>query len=545
MSTEEVFKYVPFKNNTVDIRLLILFPGEEWSTIQCGIQTVALHRNDTIKAYSCSQPYSALSYAWGQPQYKRSIILEGKVATVRETLWMALFYLRCSTESLTIWVDALCIDQGNVQERNSQVARMVQIYGAAERVIVWLGLPSEDSYAALRLFQSKDLLGSKKHSENMEKYWRSVEDICLRPYWKRLWIVQEVIRAVKITVQCGTAVVGWNELSNGLEIFQNRATETNDSKIEILQRVLRLVHHRKQYHQSGCGLIQLLETFGNSVCFDPRDKVYGLLGLANDCKLGAVTADYNKSTEEVFEEVVAFYYHQSLELEISQTNMNWRCPGMCGEDVELNVFHFVGFLTGTVGLLGPMLHSATHSLHQRSNLLATWYYAIRPHSLEERHHVYESIKSGLASVFELDKTRTSKVLSIESSTSHATIGPRAKEAIIGAPTSEDSTGSQSNEHLGSVRLALIRRKRATWISLVPSLAQVNDIVATFYDCDVVLILRPLGGAHCQVLGTAVLIPCTQDSLLYGPDYKKINQYGSGGEEIAFHVDIKTLQLLVL
>jgi hypothetical protein len=94
-------------------------------------------------------------------------------------------------------------------------------------------------------------------------------------------------------------------------------------------------------------------------------------------------------------------------------------------------------------------------------------------------------------------------------------------------------------------LALIRRKGATWVSLVPSLTQVNDVVATFYDCDVVTILRPLGGAHCQILGTAVLIPCTQDSLLRGPNSNEINQYGSGHEEIAFHVDIKTLQRLVI
>jgi hypothetical protein len=298
------------------------------------------------------------------------------------------------------------------------------MYGAAEQVIVWLGMPSEDSYAALRLFQSTELLDSKKGSENMEKDWRSVEDICLRPYWKRLWIVQEVVRAVKITVQCGAAVIGWNELSDGLESFHDRG-------------VLRLAHHRKQYQQSGCGLIQLLETFGNCVCFDPRDKVYGLLGLANDCEIGTVAADYNKSTAEVFADIVAFYYHQSLEQEVSQPNMHWRSPGMVrftrllrnllfedeipdpkdsgrGGDGELNVFHFVGFFTGTVSLVGPMLDSVRDSLHQRNNLVATWYNAIQPRPLEERHHVYESIKSGI--------TRTRRVLSIEGSVSHATIG---------------------------------------------------------------------------------------------------------------------------
>lgn len=116
--------------------------------------------------------------------------------------------------------------------------------------------------------------------------------------------------------------------------------------------------------------------------------------------------------------------------------------------------------------------------------------------------------------------------------------PRAKEAIDSAPTPEASANPRPDEQLESMHLALVRRRQAFWICLVPSMAQTNDIVATFFDSDVVILLRPRGGAHCQVFGTAVLISCTP------ANSNVINQYGTGSEEIAFHVDIKTLQLLV-
>jgi hypothetical protein len=83
-----------------------------------------------------------------------------------------------------------------------------------------------------------------------------------------------------------------------------------------------------------------------------------------------------------------------------------------------------------------------------------------------------------------------------------------------------------------------------WVGLMPHLTQVNDLVATFYDCDAVTVLRPLGGGHCKIIGTAMLVPFSEvvpPSI--GPVSSRINQYNSGGEEVAFHVDIETLRVL--
>ena len=152
-----------------------------------------------------------------------------------------------------------------------------------------------------------------------------IDDICERPYWRRLWIVQEGMRAAKITVQCGTASLAWEDMSRGFQVLERGMPETGTS-LTNPQWVLRLIQNRKQYHQTSCGLIQLLESFSESICLDSRDIVYGLLGLANDSGEAILIAAYRKTINQVLNEVITFYYHQSLEFEASKYGMSWKSP---------------------------------------------------------------------------------------------------------------------------------------------------------------------------------------------------------------------------
>ena len=156
-----------------------------------------------------------------------------------------------------------------------------------------------------------------------EQYDSFINDICEWPYWRRLWIAQEVVRVAKITVQCGTASIAWEDMSRGLQVLERGMPETGTS-VTNLQWVLRLNQNRKQCHQTGCGLIQLLESFSESICLDPRDKVYGLLGFANDSGEGILVTTYRKTISQVFNVVITFYYHQSLEYEASKSGMSWK-----------------------------------------------------------------------------------------------------------------------------------------------------------------------------------------------------------------------------
>lgn len=88
--------------------------------------------------------YEALSYEWGIVTDTSFLIsIDGTKVSVRENLWWALWYLRHPSETRLLWVDALCIDQENGEERNHQVSQMGQVYSKASRVIAWLGRASD------------------------------------------------------------------------------------------------------------------------------------------------------------------------------------------------------------------------------------------------------------------------------------------------------------------------------------------------------------------------------------------------------------------
>jgi hypothetical protein len=166
--------------------------------------------------------YEALSYVWG-PTEMKSISLNGQSCDVRENLFDALVNLRSENQQRTLWVDAICINQDDMKERNHQVSRMESIYSQAEKV-AWLGLSDEFTVEALGFLQSFDpeiesLTGFifKNELADTEEGCRILEgvrSISLRPYWTRLWIIQELQLASEAYVQCGKDCVPW-ELFKG------------------------------------------------------------------------------------------------------------------------------------------------------------------------------------------------------------------------------------------------------------------------------------------------------------------------------------------
>ncbi|KAH8906655.1 hypothetical protein BR93DRAFT_958839 [Coniochaeta sp. PMI_546] len=126
-----------------EIRLLRLLPSStKWSKIQCSLEPTTL-RSDP--------DYKALSYTWGQEPPRHTIICDGKPFPVRPNLYSALRRLRRATQPLTLWIDAICINQEDLDEKKSQIPLMSDIYYQAERVIIWLGERANGSDKAMAL----------------------------------------------------------------------------------------------------------------------------------------------------------------------------------------------------------------------------------------------------------------------------------------------------------------------------------------------------------------------------------------------------------
>src|ERR1700710_276796 len=118
MMDPNLSSYSPLSLSSSEIRLLRLEPGSTGEIIKCSLFRVDL--ND-------SPQYEALSYMWG-PKDTKPLELNGKPHLVRENLWQALNPLRFQDQPRILWIDALCIDQKNVLERNHQVMQMHLIY---------------------------------------------------------------------------------------------------------------------------------------------------------------------------------------------------------------------------------------------------------------------------------------------------------------------------------------------------------------------------------------------------------------------------------
>ncbi|CAF3451901.1 unnamed protein product [Fusarium graminearum] len=151
---------------------------------------------------------------------------------VRQNLWDALHYLRKHCPDTSYWIDAVCINQNDIDERNRQVRIMHHIYFRAQTVVVWLG-KTYSQYEALvpqlrRLCHMNARIEETTPESTPEptQTGSSVRDLavelCNDAYWKRLWIIQEIGLAREIKVCFGNCAIEWRQfrqflVTNGLE----------------------------------------------------------------------------------------------------------------------------------------------------------------------------------------------------------------------------------------------------------------------------------------------------------------------------------------
>lgn len=137
------FEYSPLKKG--QIRLLTIDPAADPSEpISCRLATVEL---------GVELNYRALSYVWGAPLPKSRIRLEGCYFNVTANLAAILLAIRNTHRATSLWVDALCINQGDNAEKSQQVAQMDDIYYLADEVVVWLGPSNNTTEADMEMFR--------------------------------------------------------------------------------------------------------------------------------------------------------------------------------------------------------------------------------------------------------------------------------------------------------------------------------------------------------------------------------------------------------
>jgi hypothetical protein len=307
-----IFNYIALDQPKDEIRVVCLHPGpmRTESPITCDLITVDLET---------APSYEALSYEWGSSSSKKHTIrLNERLFSVRENLWRALYNLRDAREPRSLWIDALCINQDDIHERNCQVSRMGDIYSQAARVVAWIGEDDSEARKGCAFLSELTACSVERYCPpggDCQRWqhrgkWVALSSLCTRSYWFRLWIIQEVLLASDLLIQCGPLSFQWEEISNVFHYLRENLTGfcSPGPKLSVVSSIpFRLEIWRKEHRMAVFAntdhhlvpLHHLVDLFKDSLCFDTRDKIFGLRSLSLSCCKDFVRPDYSMAYKEV------------------------------------------------------------------------------------------------------------------------------------------------------------------------------------------------------------------------------------------------------
>lgn len=344
------------------IRLLSVEPAASIDAdIVCELNEISI-----LKA----PKYESLSYCWGDGTHTRRIRCNGLSIVVTENLFSALQHLRDSKKPKSLWIDAVCINQNDFPERSSQILLMSQIFQRSTSVIIWLGPASADSslafrtlkqchakvpevmsriqtdpfgvveYASMnqffhRIFPEKGTDTRRPKRDNkrhrLKRFqWTALRAILERPYFTRLWVMQEICVAREPIVRCGDDMMPWDAFRDAfvvaltvgglirhvghppwlwcsIRLAQLRHHYQATTRVPTAQpQPLNAIEfiaesHLRRTAGAGSNIIPFLELSSNLSCAKEHDKIYGILGLARPPL--PIKPDYEVPIEECFKEI--------------------------------------------------------------------------------------------------------------------------------------------------------------------------------------------------------------------------------------------------
>lgn len=309
-------------------RLLTLLPGES-GRLECDITIHALDGPETPS-------YEALSYCWNNPKFDSLVIggkhipeddplrseymvchplwcSGGKRILISTSLRDALRKLRTKTEAVRLWVDALCINQGDNAEKATQLLLMQRIYHAASEVCMWLGAEDESISSALELVRTLEAVRATKPPLSHQDIYNDAEAMCrlglppfpspkwgdlmrlfARPYFRRIWIVQEIVAAgLSSKLYCGELdPVPWTTLVGAVSfldrsrwIAELSSHYDHQNSISFVLTTLDIAMAWMQGAETAADRHRIRRKAQHTRRFeatDPRDKIFALIGIIND-----------------------------------------------------------------------------------------------------------------------------------------------------------------------------------------------------------------------------------------------------------------------
>jgi hypothetical protein len=310
-----------------EIRVLIVRSSRRKnSRVRCNL----IHADLDALSEAPFHFYEAVSYTWGDMSDVKSIDLDGHSFSVTRNLHGLLKRLRHKRTPGFYWVDAICINQQDIPERNQQVQLMKAIYENAEQVLVWLGPASDDSDIAMQLIDEitdadSDYDATESESVILGRWsarlqaslrdpddhyrWEAIARLFDRPWWRRAWIRQEVAVASNVWVLCGDdCLQRWATLIQAMEAINRVAadfepfTKALGGQSSGYHQAIAVDVFRESISQQGCVKDEEYLLLHGRQCeaTDPRDRVFALVGLAGEQARAALMPDYQLPVSVVF-----------------------------------------------------------------------------------------------------------------------------------------------------------------------------------------------------------------------------------------------------
>ncbi|KAK8064464.1 hypothetical protein PG994_007102 [Apiospora phragmitis] len=220
--------------------------------------------------------YEALSWCWGSDPPKYALKIEEGDNTykfqVKRELALALKYLRLKDKVRTLWIDAICINQNDPEERNHQVQMMSRIYTRAKSVAIDF-IRNE----VMELDNFDTICTDKKYSQK----WQALQMLMQTEWFSRRWVVQEIALAKQATVYCGNDSMPWKDFAIAVELFVEVETATHRLS-EIMQNDEKFRHVPNWFeHVSELGASLLVQATGK-VFRGPASPLHELKGDERD-----------------------------------------------------------------------------------------------------------------------------------------------------------------------------------------------------------------------------------------------------------------------
>lgn len=296
--------------------------------LKCSIEHITLGPQ--------APPYAAISYCWGPNTNQAVMNIDGRDVKVPHSAESTLRYLAQEPGEL-IWIDAVCINQQDNVEKGRQVAMMKDIYTGAKEVRIWLGNLDNDVVVKainsarsiyhqcmhetndladlqLRLYGTGPVMGFKYSDKALPEKcdWKALQALYSLPWFTRLWVVQEVALARKAICHTGQHKVDAEVITLAARWMVHRcyAKHFEGSQVEGIENA------SSMYRPTSRPLSNQLRRMHRQRCKDPRDRVYGLLGLLNPDVATAIVPDYTLSVVDVYANAIraGFGEDESLDM---------------------------------------------------------------------------------------------------------------------------------------------------------------------------------------------------------------------------------------